>query len=641
MEIVFSADPHRMNWFRPDFPYAQVRTRPDYQGHSVTTGITSAVSTTQDGDCTRTTVTFTNESAAPFFARVGDFGITLPLADRYEQDANVQQQHRCNAHLFCGGTSSYVQGLRTSGDGPHLGLVLTKGSLAHYSIERDLDHQSNDRGCFILHPDAFTLLPGESAEVSWTIFPFVDRADFAHEVAKRARFLAADWSNYVLFSGETAELTIAPTFAAQNVAVNGQPVPAAPDGTYRFAYAAAKPGEQVFTVTADEQVVTTRILVKAPMPELLLARSLFIARHQQYAGPVPGLAGAYLVYDNESDTNYYNQLNDYNAGRERVAMGILIAEYLLAVQSGQLPEPAPADREVLTESLAKFAGFMARELVNEDTGEARNDFGDGSFFRLYNAPWYALFYLRLHELRQHALSQQEPRADHRELLIAARITDWYYDQGGARFYPIELHNLDLVRALAAAGLAERAAHATSNALAHADYVLDTGSKYPASEVNFEQSIVGPAADVLLQAHQLTADAKYLNGARFQLRILDQFQGQQPDYHLHEVAIRHWDGFWFGKRQLFGDTFPHHWSGITGEVLARYAKITGDADAQRRADLSRRGTLPMIFDNGRASCAYLFPFAVIGVPGQYYDPYANDQDWGLIFALRAHVQSQAG
>ena len=52
-------------------------------------------------------------------------------------------------------------------------------------------------------------------------------------------------------------------------------------------------------------------------------------------------------------------------------------------------------------------------------------------------------------------------------------------------------------------------------------------------------------------------------ARKQLDVLELFNGIEPSYHLREVAIRHWDGYWFGKRKLYGDTFPHYWSALTG------------------------------------------------------------------------------
>ena len=49
--------------------------------------------------------------------------------------------------------------------------------------------------------------------------------------------------------------------------------------------------------------------------------------------------------------------------------------------------------------------------------------------------------------------------------------------------------------------------------------------------------------------------------------------------------------------------------------------------------SRRAVLPMIFADGRVSCAYIYPFKVNGREGEFNDSYANDQDWGLYFYLK--------
>lgn len=73
----------------------------------------------------------------------------------------------------------------------------------------------------------------------------------------------------------------------------------------------------------------------------------------------------------------------------------------------------------------------------------------------------------------------------------------------------------------------------------------------------------------------------------------------PKHHLNEVAIRLLDGHWFGKRELFGDTFPHYWSTITGAVYYYYALCTGDSSYQKRAENVVRNNLCLFFeDTGR-------------------------------------------
>ena len=67
--------------------------------------------------------------------------------------------NRCHAHIWCGEEITYVMALRMGGDAPHLGMVVTEGSIGGYSVERDFAKMSNDRGDFLLHPVPITLTP--------------------------------------------------------------------------------------------------------------------------------------------------------------------------------------------------------------------------------------------------------------------------------------------------------------------------------------------------------------------------------------------------------------------------------------------------------------------------------------------------
>lgn len=625
MELVLDGDPHGMTWLRPDFHYAEVRVAPPL-GDT----LESHVETERVGEEIRTTVTLTNASSRPVFTGVTDVAITLPLEDRYD-DARLCATHRCHAHVHAGGSASYVLALRMGGQPPHLGVVLAEGELAGYSIERDPSLSSNDRGCLLLHPAPLELGPGESARLTWVMFACHDREDFARQALRRTRFVHAEWDRYVLVPGEQATLRVRAWDGAESATVGGEPAVRQADGSFTFAVEAHQPGELLLVVDVDGRTTRTRLLVKEPVHVLAARRCAFLADRQQYAGPIATLDGAFLTYDTEEGHLVYSATNDLNGGRERVGMGVLLATYLLARREGALAAPDPDDPEdpnLLVDrvraALDRYVSYVRRELVDEATGRVFNDVGrDDHYRRLYNAPWFARFFLTLHEL--------DGKVD--DLLLSARILRCYYADGGGEFYPLELPALDLYRALLSAGSGEEAEWLRAEVLAHARYLAATGNRYPESEVNYEQSIVAPAADVLLQAHVLTGDPDLLAAAREQISVLDQFNGTQPDHHLHEVAIRHWDGYWFGKRRRLGDTFPHYWSGLTGVVLDAYAAVTGDAESARRADASLRGVLPLVHDDGSATCAHVFPLTVNGEPGAFDDPYANDQDWALVFTLR--------
>lgn len=611
MEWRFASDPLQMNWLRPDFEYARVTCPP-----SLTARVTHRCTDEQ----LDTEIVITNMTDAPVMTSRTAIGIQLPLEDRYDSSA-VCMLNRCHAHVFCGHEISYVCALRMGGAAPHLGLVLTEGSLCGYSIQRDLKRISNDRGCFILHPSPAEILPGDSLRIAWTIFPHEGKEDFFRKVSLYRPFVRVTAQRYVLFPGEESRIEIAPSFSSASVEVDGMPVLPDENGRYFHTYRAPA----AFTGSACREVrlpvcvdgvrTFVRLLCHAHPDALADARCRRIAEKQQYRGADEHLRGAYLPYDNEEERICYDAENDYNAGRERVGMGMLMARYL---QRHKDP--------LLAKSLAAYAAFVRRELVNEDTGLVTNDYRyNDQYKRAYNYPWYAAFYTELYALSH----------DSHHLLVAFRILKKFYAEGGTQHYSIELPAYSLWHALDAAGL-----HAERDELErllrrHAQVIMERGYDYPPFEVNYEQSIVAPAAWILLQAYQITGEKPYLEAAGKQLAVLEFFNGMQPDAYLHETAIRHWDGYWFGKYRLYGDTFPHYWSGLSGSCFALYGHFTQDASWLEKAEHSWRGVLPLIFPDGSASCAHVFPETVNGVRANLFDPCANDQDWGLYFYLRAH------
>jgi hypothetical protein len=166
-----------------------------------------------------------------------------------------------------------------------------------------------------------------------------------------------------------------------------------------------------------------------------------------------------------------------------------------------------------------------------------------------------------------------------------------------------------------------------------DTFVQNSTNYPSHEVNYEQSIVAPSIITLLQLYRVTGEKRYLESAELQLTLLEAFEGQQPSYHLNDIAIRHWDGYWFGKRESWGDTFPHYWSTLDAVAFHLYAQITRKKEYEERAKNNLRNNLCLFTEDGRGSCAYIYPYKVNGQRAQFYDPYANDQDWALYFYLQ--------
>lgn len=624
-EIIFPGEKHGMNWLREDFTYGEV---------ICPKGLKAETSHEWQKDVLTTEIRIKNVTDKPVFTSLGSVGIRLPLQDKYE-NSEICITGRCHTHLFCGEDVTYVCALRMGGEAPHFGLVVTEGNFGGYSVERDLSKISNDRGCFLLNPSPMEFAPGEEKRISWKVFAHEGEEDFYRRAGELARFVRVEASGYVLFPGEEAEICIRPSFEVKegHVSVDGEEIPAEEKeesgrAIFRYSYTFREKepedfGDRVFHICVDGIHTACRIRLQEAPERLALKRCGFVSEHQQYHsadGKLTGLAGAYLIYDNEEKHLFYNSSNDYNAGRERVGMGLMMAAYLRNRKDGKRkPEEA-----FLHESLQSYVDFVFRELVDTETGQVFNDFGrDNSYQRLYNMPWYATLCVELYGL----YGKKE------YLTYACRIVKSFYEQGGFVHYSIEMPILALCRALEQAGMATELADVKKLFVKHGEAILEIGLNYPPFEVKYEQSIVAPAANILLQLYHLTGEERWLEAGKMHLAVLELFNSHQPDYHQYETAIRHWDGYWFGKRKLYGDTFPHYWSGLTGNCFALYYAATGERKYAKRAKDSLRSVLTMISPDGTGTCAFVFPVTVNGIRAHGADPYANDQDWAVYFYER--------
>lgn len=607
--IIHHSDKYQMNWIEGNTEWGTVKV-PD--------GISVSVKSEKVNDTVTERYIFTNISSKDIFTSLKDISIYTPFNDDYS-DSETCMKKRCHTHIWCGEDISYVMCLRMGGEAPHLGLVLTKGSLGGYSIERDLSKISNDRGDFILHPSPVSLAPNENFTVEWTLFWHNGKTDFYKKLGEyNEKYVAVTAENYIVFENEEIKLSIKPVFdfGLGDVIVmrNGKKVDFnISDGAIQIKEPVSEIGENVFNISICGVNTYCRILTIPRLDKLSELRCRFIADKQQYNKSNSGLDGAYLSYDNEEKHIFYSSESDYNGGRERVGMGILIAKYLQAHTD-----------EKLSKSLKKYISYVERELFDTETGVVYNDYNrNNEWNRLYNYPWISVFYIEIYRLYKNKSY----------LVSAYRALKSFYEQDGSHFYAIEIPVSEITKCLENENMLSEKEELLVCFKRHCEYIMSNGIDYPAHEVNYEQSIVAPAAYTLLQTYEITMEDKYLTAAKEQIDVLELFNGLQPDYHLYEVAIRHWDGYWFGKKRMYGDTFPHYWSSLTANVYYDYARLMGSDEYMKKAEASYRGTLSMFNPDGSASCAYVYPVTVNGKEAGYYDPYANDQDWGLYFMLR--------
>jgi len=378
---------------------------------------------------------------------------------------------------------------------------------------------------------------------------------------------------------------------------------------------------QIYTGT-DSSIVLNTV---PSYDDLIAARTTFIATNQQ-AGNDTDTDGAYVVYDNQMNalSTWENNV-DRNSGRERVGMGVLIGRWLK-----DNPDPE------LEKSFIKYYEWVCTQL-QESNGYVYNGPAEWEHWkRLYNWPWIMQLHLTAATLN---LTLPESISSITPMQRFMITVENFYSEGGSGLYAIGLPILEGLRALNASGDTDTLKRALSLFTGHGDFIAGRGVDYPPFEVNFEQSIVAPAATILLELYRFTGEESWLDAAKIHFKLLLGFGGRQPDYHLHDVAIRHWDGYWFGKDRMWGDTFPHYWSTLTAIAMHHYSVATGHASYEKRADSVIRSNLALFTPDGRGSCAWLYPLSVNGRGAHYKDPYSNDQDWALAHLLQIRADNE--
>ena len=529
-----------------------------------------------------------------------DMGIFTPFNDNYP-NAETCVNSRCHAHVWTGSNSAYVYAQRMGAYAPHIGLVLTEGRISDYEIW----HRGNDkgnsqtRGIIALCPDDMTLKSGKSESIEWKIFTHNGKDDFCNKATGLGcNILSAD--NYLVTPGQNVAIS------CLNGKIENVIMPDT-EGFYRhmMRYGKNKNTHIDFYVVKDRN-------------RLIADRLRFILDNQRMTDPKDARYGAFMIYDCEGDSIYPNDTPNCNPvdrdeGAERTGMGVFAAKYCLAKQS--------KDQRLIS-ALEDYARFIRTKLQNPDY-KTFSSVDKTNRNRAYNYAWVSEFYFLMHQITGNTQYAKDGYGTLRSM----------FDQFGHGFYAIGIPILLSERCLKDAGMTDEWQLLKKDYTEQARIFMKNGLNYPISEVNYEQSIVAPVVQFLSQMYLLTKNPEYLEHLKIQMPVMEAFNGFQPSVHLNDIAIRHWDGYWFGKSEMYGDVFPHYWSTITASAFHFYSFCTGDESWQRRAENIVDNNLCLFMPDGKASCAYLYPRRVDGKPAKFYDAYANDQDWALAYYLQ--------
>ena len=547
----------------------------------------------------------------------GQLGLTMTFFDDYK-DAATCIKTRCHEHLWPKGNSAFIL-LQKMGLGrANLGIAVVEGGLNGYAQDGTC---SNERGTFTVYPDPYIVEPNGTWTLTYEIFTHEGKRDFARIMRERQDNVFVEVENETCFVGET--MVLRAYGPVTDVLVNGAKVE---DKYLTFSGNCCEvrlPCTEKcqlnfeFVYAGDKRAVATAV-VRESLDAILETRVKYIVDNQQVTRPGSKLDGAFLIKDVETGRLYFDTItSDHNAGRERLGMGLLLARYL----QNRKGSPNYAKYKA---SLERYLDFCERELFDDQTGAVFNTVGRQNEewgVRLYNVPWMARLLCEGYKVT----------GNKKFLADSAKAMDFYYAEGGAKFYPNAISVNMLVDEMKGAGMNAEAEKLSKQFLGHVQQIIDRGLNYPKHEVNYEQTIVNPAVTYILDACALTGDKRYLSDVVPHIKALDHFDGIQPSHLLDRIAIRYWDDFWFGKALIHGDTL-HYWSALSGESYMKYYRLTGDESARREGEKCLRNNLNLFMDDGTATCAYVLPTTVKGKKGNFADPFMNDQDFALYFAL---------
>lgn len=559
------------------------------------------------GDVLRETYRFRNTSDEHL--RITGLGIQTPFADRYP-GADDALSRRVHAHVFTGGAWAWAAAQPMDGAGRVLGLTLAAGHLWGYSVEtRNSNTISNARGHIVLgvtdharNPYAFggqpviELSPGSEYVLAWDIAWFASMDELV-----AATNAPAEFSSFSAAVGERISIRTSKHVSIDEGASVIQT-------SYGADITAQLPGTYAVQIGSDAR---TEVLFHDTIEDAVRKRCRYVLEHQLSAERPGMLAHAIVPVDTATLlTQTTNGWSDWSDGSERIGVAQMLQH---ALARGWVDASAE-------DVLSGWAEFAERLLLDDTAAPRRGSQDQHTGIRLYDSPWLAQFFLL-----RHRHSGKEAELD-----LAGRIIERALELGIARFLTIGFSEVtvDIANALEAAGEPERARALREALIASAYHFAAIGIDLPGHEVSYEQSIVAPLLAVLIDAHRLCGDPALLDAIRIRLPWLLAFSGPQPHARLHGVAIRHWDGYWFGQRRQWGDVFPHYWSALTAGVLLRLPEQLRTAANDRLADTILRANMANYFADGSATCAFVMPTSVDGLPAHKADPLANDQDFHL-------------
>ena len=590
--------------------------------------ITFTVEKTLINNVYRERYVLTNHTDFDFFINQETFGIHLPFNSLYTQG----EKPVCMAHVWAGADVCWVVAKKIADTKEKLVIRLTEGSISDYSIHREIlgakEDSTNFRGDIVLNPAPQSVSAGESVVYTF-VYDFTEKNEIDY-LEEQDGFISvkADCITQYIQKPVLVSAKYNGTIETYKILVNGEEQACElQDDRIICRYVADTLGEKKFDVYINGKHTYLLVNIIRPLEEILEKRAYFIAEKQQFHKEGSPLDGAYLIYDNQTHSQYYSaSYDDYNAGRERIVMGCIVLKQLQARYD-----------ETLMQSIKKHRAFIERELFDAQTAMVYNKEGrNNGWRRIYNDPWFALYFLEWYLLTN----------EKENLVYAGKIMLNYYADDKNHQDSQLIHIPRFCSYLEKENLLEIKEQLISHFMAYIDSQMANNGKIYSEEVCvLSHEPYNNKSIYFSHAYQLTKDEKFLSQATLYKNYSKAYYSYQPDYHMNRISTRYWDDFWFGKYRLYGDLYPHYWTSQTGIMFAEYERASG-IDCRAEYETIFKNNLCVYAPDGSAFNNYLYPYKIIITDneqvnylrpkggtyyGKKYEVFANDQDWSLYLA----------
>ena len=611
----------------------------DFTKSKIDRHITVLVTRKLENDGLYETFEFINHSDR--YVVLDEVGIYSSFRDTYSVEKNALSLH-FNQHICTCGDLCYIEAHRQNEHAPHVGLISLEGTFETYQLD-DICN-SNIRGVVALISKDVRIAAHQKKCFKRVIVRFSDRKEFQKKLCSYTGYPVMDYGVMTLEKGEDICISVQEKGQLSNIKIEGE-ILACVDN--RYTYTPAETGVYQGRVKYDDKMAKITFKVIDSPKVLLKKRADFIVNHQQVNDREDPRYGAFVPYDIEREKMlkteeaelYYHSVPDRNDARERMGMGAFLAAYARLT----------GDMSYLS-SLLRYRDFLLKYIVdvNGDVWDSYLRRDSEKYyktilllvpqehidmrFRTFNSSFICPFFIEMYLLTKDIFYAE----------MAIKIMECYYKKcTDAGFMPNIFELKTELRKNGCYEFENRIRDIEKSAGNVVDTIRKTGENYEAGETAYEHGAPACNLEFLTSYYLVNPDehaAEAINGEL--VRTLS-FEGEQPHFNQNGIPIRHWDAYWFGKYEIWGDTMVHWISSMSACSYLNYYLMTGNKDYVKKAKKIFMSNLALINRDGSAYNSYIFNEKSNGRCAGRYDPLSNDQDWAYYYYLKCCERYEKG